>query len=43
MPEEDIHDSIKKLQQDLADLRARVAKLEVERAEAAAESLESSF
>jgi len=43
MPEEDIHDSIKKLQQDLADLRARVAKLEAERAEAAAESLESSF
>jgi uncharacterized protein YPO0396 len=40
---EAVKDDLTKLQQEVADLRARLARLEEERAQAAADSLESSF
>lgn len=40
---EALHDDLSKLQNEIAGLRARVATLESERAQNAAESLESSF
>ena len=38
-----VKDELSKLHSEIADLRARVAKLETERAQVAAESVESSF
>jgi polyhydroxyalkanoate synthesis regulator phasin len=38
-----VKDELTKLTQEVADLRARVARLEEERARAAADSLEASF
>jgi hypothetical protein len=38
-----VKEELTKLTQDVADLRARVARLEEERAQAAADSLEASF
>ena len=40
---EAVKDELAKLHQELGELRARVARLEQERAEKAAESLEASF
>jgi len=40
---EAVKDDIGKLQQEITELRTRLARLEQERAEAAAESLETSF
>jgi hypothetical protein len=40
---EAVKDDIGKLQHEITELRARLARLEQERAEAAAESLEASF
>lgn len=40
---EAVKEDIVKLQQEVADLRARLARIEQERAQAAAESLETSF
>jgi hypothetical protein len=40
---EGLKEELTRLHADIADLRARVSKLEAERAQAAADSLESSF
>lgn len=40
---EAVKDDITKLQQEVADLRSRLARIEQERAQAAADSLETSF
>lgn len=40
---EAVKEDIAKLQQEVADLRARLARIEQERAQAAAESVETSF
>lgn len=40
---EAVKDDLTKLQQEVAELRSRLARLEEERAQAAADSLESSF
>ena len=40
---EAVKDDLAKLQQDVAELRTRLARLEEERAQAAADSLETSF
>lgn len=40
---EAVKDDLAKLQQDVADLRSRLARIEQERAQAAADSLETSF
>lgn len=40
---EAVREELTKLQHELGDLRARVARLEEERAQAAADSLEASF
>jgi uncharacterized protein YPO0396 len=40
---EAVKDDLTKLQQDVAEMRTRIARLEAERAQAAAESLEASF
>ena len=43
MAREAVKEDFTKLQQDVADLRARIARLEEERAQAAADSVETSF
>lgn len=43
MAREAVKDELTKLHAEIGDLRARVAKLEAERAQAAAESIETSF
>ena len=43
MAREAVKEDITKLQQEVADLRTRLARIEQERAQAAAESLETSF
>jgi uncharacterized protein YhaN len=43
MAREAVKEELTKLHSDVADLRARIAKLETERAQAAAESIETSF
>jgi predicted nuclease with TOPRIM domain len=40
---ESVKEDLKRLQQDVADLRTRLGQLEEERAQAAADSVESSF